>query len=420
MNNVFPIGGLIFISAVLLRIVFLLFDLWKETQSRDRQRQLMLVTLQQRLEASKIQVAELEQKHDSWNGQRKFVVKKIVQEADGIASFYLYPHDKKPLPSFRPGQHLIFNLHMPGRVKDLIRCYSLSNGPTQSEWYRVSIKQVPAPLGTPDAPPGVASNYFHTQLNEGDILDVKAPSGKFFLDTNKHSPVVLLAGGIGITPMLSMIDTLTANKTEREFWLLYGMQNRRDQVMKEHLEALDTQFPNMHLHIFHSKPESPVPSGSQGVHQGHISVDVLKQLLPSNNYEFYVCGPPPMMNAVVPQLKEWGVPDSKVFSEAFGPASVKKAPPPQKAQPDGPAVEVVFAKSGKTLPWDNAIESLLEFAENEGIVIDSGCRSGSCGTCLTAIKSGEVVYHTTPGEKPEAGSCLPCISIPKSNIVLDA
>lgn len=420
MTDVFSIGGFLFIIAVFVRIAFLLWEMWKESLKRDAQRQLTLKLLEQRLESTKIPVAGEDQPHDTWNGHRKFVVKKIVQEAEGIASFYLYPHDKKPLPSFRPGQHLIFKLQIPGRPKPLIRCYSLSNGPTQSEWYRVSIKQIPAPLGSPDAPPGVASNYFHTQLNEGDILDVKAPSGKFFLDINKKSPVVLLAGGIGLTPMLSMVDTLTTNKAENEFWLFYGMQNSCDHVMKEHLEDLNTQFPNMHLHIFHSKPESPAPKGSQNVHQGHISLDVLKQLLPSNNYEFYVCGPPAMMNTLVPQLKEWGVPDSKVFSEAFGPASVKKPPSPQESQPDGPAFEVVFAKSGKTLLWDKNIESLLEFAEKEGIVVDSGCRSGSCGTCLTAIKSGEVIYRTAPGEKPEAGSCLPCISIPKGNIILDA
>ncbi len=420
MTDVFSIGGFLFIIAVVTRIAFLLWDMWKESHNREAQRQLTLKLLEQRLESTKIPVVSADKQHDTWNGHRKFVVKKIVQEAEGIASFYLYPHDKKPLPSFRPGQHLIFKLEIPERPKPLIRCYSLSNGSTQSEWYRVSIKQIPAPSTTPDAPPGLASTYFHTQLKEGDILDVKAPSGKFFLDINKKAPVVFIAGGIGLTPLLSMIETLVAKKSEREFWLFYGTQTRRDQVMKEPLEELAHQFPNMRLHIFHSQAAVSDHQASQNEHQGIISVNVLKQLLPSNNYEFYVCGPPPMMNALVPQLKEWGVPDSKVFSEAFGPASVKKPPPPQKTQVDAPAVDVVFAKSGKTLSWDKSVESLLEFAEKAGIAIDSGCRSGSCGTCLTAIKSGEVEYRTTPGEKPEVGSCLPCISIPKGNIVLDA
>ena len=420
MTDVFSIGGFLFILAVFVRIAFLLREMWKESNNRDAQRQLTLQLLEQRLESTKIPVASVVQLHDTWNGHRKFVVKKIEQEAKDIASFYLYPHDKKPLPSFRPGQHLIFKLQIPDRPKPLIRCYSLSNGSTQSEWYRVSIKRLSTPPSNPDAPPGLASTYFHTQLKEGDILDVKAPSGKFFLDVDKKSPVVFLAGGIGLTPMLSMIETLAAKKSEREFWLFYGMQSPDDQVMKKPLEELSHQFPNMHLHIFHSQATSSDTQLSQNIHQGIISVTMLKQLLPSNNYEFYVCGPPPMMNTLVPQLKEWGVPDSKVFSEAFGPASVKKPPPLQKAQSDAPPVEVVFAKSGKTLSWDKSVESLLEFAEKEGVIIDSGCRSGSCGTCLTAIKSGEVEYCTTPGEKPEAGSCLPCISIPKGNIVLDA
>ena len=153
MASVFPIGGLLFIIAVLVRITFLLWEKWKESHHREEQRQLTLKLLQQRLETSKSQVVGHGQKQDSWNGHRKFVVKKIVQEAEGIASYYLYPHDKKPLPSFLPGQHLIFKLQIPERPKPLIRCYSLSNGATQTEWYRISIKQIPAPRDKPNVPP---------------------------------------------------------------------------------------------------------------------------------------------------------------------------------------------------------------------------------------------------------------------------
>ena len=128
-----------------------------------------------------------------------------------------------------------------------------------------------------------------------------------------------------------------------------------------------------------------------------------------------------MMESLVPGLKEWGVPEEKILFEAFGPASVKRTTP-ASVEPTSQLdkIQVAFAKSGKTLSWDSKAESLLDFAEMNGISVDFGCRSGSCGTCLTAVKSGDVRYHIDPGEKPETGSCLLCISTPKEDIVLDA
>ena len=119
-------------------------------------------------------------------------------------------------------------------------------------------------------------------------------------------------------------------------------------------------------------------------------------------------------------LTAWGVPDKNVFFEAFGPATVKKkaaAPVPTAADIAG--IEVTFSKSGKKHQWSGA-GSLLDFAIEHGVKIDSGCRAGSCGSCLVAIKSGEVDYLSEPGEKPESGSCLTCICRPRSNLVLDA
>ena len=128
------------------------------------------------------------------------------------------------------------------------------------------------------------------------------------------------------------------------------------------------------------------------------------------------------MESMTKGLREWGVPNSDVHFEAFGPASVKKAAPAEKkAVPAGAAaIEVVFSKSGKTLKWDGSAESILELAENNGIDMDSGCRAGSCGTCITALKEGEVDYIEEPGTLPEDSSCLACIAVPKNNLTLDA
>jgi ferredoxin len=118
-------------------------------------------------------------------------------------------------------------------------------------------------------------------------------------------------------------------------------------------------------------------------------------------------------------LTSWGVPKTSIHFEAFGPATVKKCTVDSK-KVDTQKVNICFTKSGKTLSWDPNLTSLLELAEKNSIPLDSGCRAGNCGTCLTAIKNGEVTYLTEPGSLPEAGSCLACIAIPKGDLTLDA
>jgi len=368
---------------------------------------------------------EREKSQFSWNGFRKFKVHRKVPEGGGICSFYLQPHDNKPLPAFDPGQYLTFRLDIAGQSKPVMRCYSLSDSP-KPDYYRVSIKAVPPPRDNPDAPPGLSSNYFHDNLQEGDILDVKAPSGHFFLDTSKHTPVVLIGGGIGLTPVLSMVNQIVQSGSKRETHLFYGVRNGAEHVMKEDLRQVARENENIHLHVCYSSAGEDDVQGRDYQHGGRVGVDLFKQVLASNNYEYYFCGPPPMMNSLFEGLREWGVPEKDINYEAFGPATVKKkreadvADGKAPAAGDGADIDVTFGKSGKTVSWNPDLGSLLDLAEENGIDIDFGCRAGNCGTCITAIKSGEIDYLSEPGEKPEAGSCLACIAVPKGPVVLDA
>ena len=126
-----------------------------------------------------------------------------------------------------------------------------------------------------------------------------------------------------------------------------------------------------------------------------------------------------MMKSVTDGLREWGVPDNHVFYEAFGPATVKKAAPAVVVE-SAKAVKISFSRSHKEAAWDPNSGSLLDFAESQGIKIEAGCRAGNCGTCLVAIKSGEVGYISDQGAVGEEGSCLTCICKPKTDLVLDA
>lgn len=375
-----------------------------------------------RMQLDRTRSIERETNVTHWNGFRKFSVARKVLECEDVCSFYLHPHDGRPLPSFRPGQYLTFQLKIPNQPKPLIRCYSLSDSPDHPEYYRVTIKRCHPPKDVPDAKPGLSSSYFLDEVEEGDILDVKAPGGGFFLDMDREMPIVLISGGVGITPMLSMVNAVVGAGSQREIWFFHGARNSEDHIMKEAMEELAAKHANVKLHVCYSRPLAADKPGRDYLHNERVSVELFKRMLPSNNFDYYMCGPGPMMSSVVEGLEQWGVPDKHIFYEAFGPATVKKKAPAAVAVSDGKieVIEVVFSRSEVSCKWGASCESLLDLADDDGVTVDAGCRAGNCGTCLVAIKSGEVEYLSEPGSAVEEGSCLTCISRPISNLVLDA
>lgn len=363
-----------------------------------------------------------------WSGFRNFRVERRENE-DGmrsICSFYLVPEDQQPLPAFKPGQFLTFHLEVPktegGGAEQITRCYSLSDAP-QSDHYRVSIKRVPPPPGS-DHLPGRSSNFFHDHVPVGATLQVRAPSGHFYLEPGT-SPIVLIAGGIGITPMLSMLNWCQAHQPDREVWFFYGVRNGKETAFAAHLNAIAAANPNVHLRLCFSDPLPEDQPGKDFHHQGRVDVKLFRMELPLKPYHYYICGPTPMMETLVRGLEDWGVPDSQIHFEAFGPASIKRRKPAAGATESAVAVPasnitVTFAKSGKQALWSPQSDSLLAFAESQGIAIDSGCRAGGCGTCQTTIRSGEVAYRQSPDYDPEPGTCLMCVCTPKTNVTLEA
>ena len=414
--------GAVIVAALLLQAEFAFLGSLQRLAYERRHQRLAIDAMVHRVaaESAHSRVA-YERAALSWGGTRKFRVAQRVEEGGDICSFHLVAHDGKALPPFHPGQYLTFSLPVPGQAKPVIRCYSLSDSPLERDHYRVSVKRIPPPRDKPEAPPGLSSSYFHDHVREGDILDVKAPNGHFFLDTAKNTPLVLVGGGVGITPVLSMLNNICVSGSRRETWFFYGVRNRAEHIMKDHLEQLARSHENVHLQVCYSDPTDNDVAGRDYQHAEWVGVDLFKRLLPSNNYEFYICGPPPMMSALTEGLADWGVPSAEVHFEAFGPASVKSAKAPAAAEgADAPTFEILFAKAGKTVPWDPGAGSLLEFAEANDVVIDSGCRAGNCGTCTTAIRAGEVSYVNDPGAPPDAGSCLTCIAVPKTDLTLEA
>ncbi|ALT79654.1 FAD/NAD(P)-binding oxidoreductase [Paucibacter sp. KCTC 42545] len=368
----------------------------------------------------------------AWPGWRDFRVlrRHFEDAAQTQCSFHLQPLDGAPLPTFKPGQYLTFALQLPsdagavaGPQSLLTRCYSLSDRPDPAE-YRITVKRVPPPLGQAALPAGLSSTFFHDEVQVGDVLKVKAPAGHFYIDTDATTttPAILIAGGIGITPMMSMLRWCLAQQPERVVQLYYGVRSSADHAFKQTLEALAQAHPAFKIHVVYSRPERDDVLGRGYQHLGYIDLPLLRMHLPPGRNQFYVCGPPPMMQSLVPALREWGVSKEDLHFEAFGPASMRPVLPMtnEPLPAASVALDIKFTRSGRSLVWDGRDANLLDFAERHGVAVDSGCRSGSCGTCATKLLAGRVDYAEPPDYDIASGACLLCVGKPASALVLEA
>ena len=363
----------------------------------------------------------------AWSGLRAFRVARRAYEdaAQTQCSFYLEPVDGLALPDYKPGQFLTFTLVLPAApgaaTRTLTRCYSLSDSPTPHQ-YRVTIKRVVAPAEPAGVADGAASNFFHDHVHAGNTLQVRAPGGHFYLDADSATPVVLIAGGIGITPMMSMLRWCAQHQPQRLVTLFYGVRNSAEQAYKAALEDMAGQLPQLRLQVVYSRP---LPGDTLGVdyqHPGHVDLALLKQTLPHGTHQFYICGPTAMLESLVPGLSAWGVASADIHFEAFGPASVRLLAGDAKVQGAvaDQAIAVHFQRSGRTLTWTGKQSNLLDFAEAHGIQVESGCRSGSCGSCVSTLVSGAVDYDRAPDYDLAPGQCLLCVGKPRAPLALDA
>lgn len=364
----------------------------------------------------------------AWAGWREFRVAQRVFEdpAQSQCSFYLEPVDGQALPSFQPGQFLTFSLDvgMPGtavpeNTRAVTRCYSLSDRPEPAH-YRVTVKRVPAPSDRPELPPGVSSTHFHDHVHVGDILRVKAPAGHFFIDPDPGVPAVLIAGGIGITPMMSMLRWCIARQPQRPVHLFYGVRNSREHAFKQFLEESAASHPMLRRHVVYSQPDDTDLLGRDYQHRRHVDIELLRRTLPHGRHQFYVCGPAAMLQSLLPALAAWGVPIADIHHEAFGPASFRLPRADETAAPAAASFEVRFRRSARTVAWDGRDASLLELAERHGVEVVSGCRSGGCGSCETRVLDGSVHYEHAPDHDVAPGYCLLCVGQPSSSLVLEA
>jgi len=365
-----------------------------------------------------------------WQGKRAFVVSRKDKESETVTSFILAPEDGLPLAAFKPGQFLSFKLDIPGHDKPVPRSYTISSSPASAllsdgAHYRLSIKREPAPKDKPDLPPGLSSNFLHDHVAVGSCVQVGAPAGDFFLDDTEDGPVVLLSGGVGLTPLISMLDHLVDQGSSRPTWFIHGVQNGAEHAFGAHVRELAQVHDHITTHVVYTEPGPGDSKGRDYDATGFITIPMLESLSVGTDADFYLCGPPPFMKALFNALLDWGVDEARIHYEFFGPATVLKDGP--KEQPKAAAalaaaagVTVTFKRSNISVPWDPAHETILDLAEANGISPAFSCRAGVCHTCIVDLLEGEIEYVVDDAYQPEeVGKVLICSSAPKTSVVID-
>lgn len=238
---------------------------------------------------------------NGWDGFKDFTIVNKVEESDVITSFYLKPADGAGLPSFKPGQYITIRLSIPGETYLFNRQYSLSQSPGQ-DTYRISVKKE-----NEMNPNGKVSVYLHEAIQIGDTIDVTAPAGDFFLDVESTRPVTLISGGVGVTPMMSMLETISKTTPTRPVAFLHGARNKALHAFDEDVRTLMSTMEDTTMLTLYSDENRM------------LTKEVLAEnVLPTS--DIYVCGPVPFMKAMINTLYELGFAADHVHFEFFGPA----------------------------------------------------------------------------------------------------
>jgi ferredoxin-NADP reductase/MOSC domain-containing protein YiiM len=352
----------------------------------------------------------------AWPGFRKLAVTAISRESDTVISLHLADPGGAAVPAALPGQFLTLRLHPDPAGRPLLRSYSLS-GPPGASGYRISVKREPR---------GAASQFLHTKVRTGDLLEAAAPRGAFILRSGQ-APVLLVSAGVGATPVLAMLHALAAARSTRDIWWLHGSRRRADEPFAAESRALLAALPSAHRDICYSNPGPDDVQGRDYDTAGRLSAQVLAALDLPSDADAYLCGPPAFMADMSAALAAGGIQAGHIRTEVFGPdpaitpgiAPTASRRPHQPAGEQGSGPMVAFARSDLSVRWGPGYASLLEFAEACDVPVRWSCRTGVCHTCETAIMSGAVSYSPYPVDDPAEGDVLICCSQPRDDLVLD-
>jgi len=356
----------------------------------------------------------------AWEGWRPFVVARRTREAEGMDSFELRPADEQPLARFAAGQFVSVRLRHAER--EFVRPWSLSAYQRSPRSYRITVKREDR---------AGASAALHDEVRVGTQLELRPPSGDFRLDRTRVMPVVLVAAGIGITPLLAMAHAhLDRGQDAAPVRLIHCVRHGQVHPMRAEIEALCREHSRFSARFVYSRPTEQDLADSRFHARGRLDSQRLIGMLQDLSIEFagktipvpwyetdvYLCGPPAFIDELRADLLKSGARAERLRSEYFE---------PDRASGRGERVagsRVNFNRSARTLVWRSSTgQTLLELARAAGLDLPSSCRSGYCQTCQCRILDGEVQYDFAPLGAPPPGFALLCCARPGSSVLtLDA
>ena len=255
-------------------------------------------------------------KLEAWEEFKTFKVVKKEKESSVITSFYLEASDGKSAPNFQAGQYITIRLSIPGEEYLLNRQYSLSDSPGKHT-LRISVKRE---TGDNIDQNGKVSNYLHDSVNVGDEVEITAPAGDFVLDGTGNSPIYLISGGVGITPMLSMLKTVGDKQPDRMVTFIQAAKDGDVQAFEHEVKETVLSMPNAKNFIILQHPTASDREENKFDFEGYVDLQKLEQLVKEKDASFYVCGPAPFMGSVIENLQRLGVKTENINYEFFGPS----------------------------------------------------------------------------------------------------
>ena len=347
-----------------------------------------------------------------YNGPLKVVG--IFAETHDVKTFRLAEKDGGALPfTYEPGQFATLTLTIPEQSKPIKRSYTIASSPTQRDYFELTIKREKQ---------GLVSRFMHDTVKLNDLLDVKAADGRFYFNGHDTDSVVLISGGVGITPMMSAVRYLTDRCWSGEIYFLFCARTSEDFIFQQELTYLQARHKNLHVLASMTRVEGTDWKGPQGRFTPQLISDFVPNIV---SKEIHICGPQSMMDGVSAILTELGVPKNLIQTEAFGAAPIVKKPP-QTAAIVAPVAQAgftaQFSESQKAAVMSPG-ETVLEAAEAVDVEIENSCRAGSCGTCIVKLLSGEVSMEVDDGlgeDEKEQGYILACQAIPSTDVDIEA
>jgi ferredoxin-NADP reductase/MOSC domain-containing protein YiiM len=342
----------------------------------------------------------------AWSGFRKLTVVAKRRESADVVSFLLASEDGVALPPARPGQYLTIRVKPAADGHAESRSYSLCG---IRETYRLGIKR-----------DGKVSALLHDAFEEGAAIEAAAPRGAFVLG-DEDAPVVLMSAGIGVTPVLAMLQAESAAEISRPLWWVHSARDGGHHPFAGEVRDRLHEMRDGRSVVFYSRP---APSDEIGVGYdvaGRIDLPHLAAVGMPMDAVFYLCGPSAFATDLTSALASMGVDPARIRSESFGPSAIAQSGvpphPPVGAVGEGPSVR--FMRSGLSVPWDATHASLLELAEACDVPVRWSCRTGVCHNCECAVVDGELEYVIEPVDRPPEGRTLLCCAVPKSDVVLE-